>query len=116
MWIHSQKIRQHVTTLIISRSLVRLLIFLNSFFLHFFRFFHDTKYLLNKIKKYFTCCTGAAFLGPPGLGGDNRGFSPPLDNQSFLTGGGTGVVTVAIETSPLKENYFKIKINKMDGS
>lgn len=47
-----------------------------------------------------TCCVGGAFLGPPGLGGDNRGLSKPLDNQSFLTGGGTGVVTVAIDTSP----------------
>lgn len=43
---------------------------------------------------------GAAFLGPPGLGGDNLGLSNALPNQSFLTGGGTGVPTVAIETSP----------------
>lgn len=50
--------------------------------------------------RQITCCTGAAFLGPPGLGGDNRGFSMPPESQSFLTGGGTGVVTVAIETSP----------------
>lgn len=44
---------------------------------------------------------GAGRLGPPGLGGDKRGFSEPLCNQSFLTGGGTGVDTVAIETSPI---------------
>lgn len=44
---------------------------------------------------------GVVFLGPPGLGGDNRGLSSPLASQSFLTGGGTGVDTVAIETSPM---------------
>lgn len=47
-----------------------------------------------------TFCTGCALRGPPGLGGDSRGLSKPLDNQSFLTGGGTGVDTVAIDTSP----------------
>lgn len=62
------------------------------------------------MKLCFTCWTGAAFLGPPGLGGDSLGFSPPLDNQSFLTGGGTGVVTVAIETSPFKLNDSNILI------
>lgn len=50
----------------------------------------------------FTCCTGGAFLrGPPGLGGESLGFSP-VGSQSFLTGGGTGVENVAIETSPRK--------------
>jgi len=44
---------------------------------------------------------GAAFLGPPGLGGDRRGLSKPLASQSFFTGGGTGVETVAIDTSPM---------------
>lgn len=52
-----------------------------------------------------TCWIGAGFLGPPGLGGDNLGLSKPLDNQSFLTGGGTGVDTVAIDTSPERKNY-----------
>lgn len=46
------------------------------------------------------CCGGAVFLGPPGLGGDNRGLSLIPKNISFLTGGGTGVPTVAIDTSP----------------
>jgi hypothetical protein len=46
---------------------------------------------------------GAFFLGPPGLGGDNLGFSA-LANQSFFNGGGTGVDIVAIDTSP--ENPF----------
>lgn len=57
-------------------------------------------FLLNiKIIK-FTCCTGGAFLrGPPGLGGESLGFSP-VGSQSFLTGGGTGVENVAMETSP----------------
>ena len=39
-------------------------------------------------------------LGPPGDGGDNLGFSPDA-SQSFFTGGGTGVDTVAMETSPM---------------
>uniref|UniRef100_A0A2M3ZMA7 Putative collagen triple helix repeat protein n=1 Tax=Anopheles braziliensis TaxID=58242 RepID=A0A2M3ZMA7_9DIPT len=47
------------------------------------------------------CCCGAALRGPPGLGGDSRGLSRPLDSQSFFTGGGTGVVKVAIDTSPM---------------
>lgn len=50
-------------------------------------------------KKIPTCCCGAAFLGPPGLGGESLGLSG-VGNQSFLTGGGTGVENVAIETSP----------------
>jgi hypothetical protein len=37
--------------------------------------------------------------GPPGLGGESRGFSP-VGNQSFFTGGGSDVVNVAIVTSP----------------
>lgn len=45
---------------------------------------------------------GAGFLGPPGLGGDSRGLSKPLGNQSFLTGGGRGDDTVAMETSPIQ--------------
>lgn len=49
-----------------------------------------------------TCDVGAAFRGPPGLGGDNRGLSKAFPSQSFLTGGGIGVATVAIDTSPLK--------------
>lgn len=48
-----------------------------------------------------TCCVGGAFLGPPGLGGESRGLSMPLESQSFLTGGGIGVATVAIDTSPI---------------
>lgn len=47
-----------------------------------------------------TMAGGTAFRGPPGLGGDNFGLSSALDNQSFFTGGGTGVPTVAIDTSP----------------
>lgn len=47
-----------------------------------------------------TCAEGAVFLGPPGLGGDRRGLSKPLGNQSFFTGGGKGADTVAIDTSP----------------
>lgn len=46
-----------------------------------------------------TCCTGAFLRGPPGLGGESRGFSP-VGNQSFLTGAGSGVENVAIVTSP----------------
>lgn len=46
-----------------------------------------------------TCWVGAVFRGPPGLGGDRCG-SRPLGSQSFLTGGGNGDDTVAIETSP----------------
>lgn len=59
------------------------------------------------IQKYFlTCCTGAFFLGPPGLGGESLGFSP-VGNQSFLTGAGSGVVYVAIVTSPInRKNDF----------
>lgn len=60
-----------------------------------------------------TCCVGAAFLGPPGLGGDNRGLSSVFDNQSFLTGGGTGVVTVAIDTSPV-QIYKTKKMRKLE--
>lgn len=67
---------------------------------------------------FITCAdTGAARLGPPGLGGDNLGlFSNVPASQSFLTGGGTGVVTVAIDTSPendifLIENKKKIPIS-----
>lgn len=60
-----------------------------------------------------TCCTGAAFLGPPGLGGDSLGFSAPLDNQSFLTGGGTGVVTVAIDTSPTIKLQLELNISSI---
>lgn len=48
-----------------------------------------------------TWVIGAAFRGPPGLGGDNFGLSNALDSQSFFTGGGTGVPTVAIDTSPI---------------
>lgn len=55
-----------------------------------------------KIRGELTVVIGAAFLGPPGLGGDNFG-SNALDNHSLLTGGGTGVPTVAIDTSP---NHF----------
>lgn len=65
------------------------------------------QYKIRSERCNYTCWTGAAFLGPPGLGGDSLGFSPPLDSQSFLTGGGTGVVTVAIETSP--EKWFPVK-------
>uniref|UniRef100_A0A182U5E6 Uncharacterized protein n=1 Tax=Anopheles melas TaxID=34690 RepID=A0A182U5E6_9DIPT len=48
-----------------------------------------------------------ALRGPPGLGGDSRGLSRPLDNQSFFTGGGTGVEKVAIDTSPKMGNDNK---------
>lgn len=45
---------------------------------------------------------GAGRLVPgPGLGGERRGLSIPLASQSFLTGGGTGVLTVAMLTSPM---------------
>lgn len=44
---------------------------------------------------------GVGLRGPPGLGGDSLGLSIPLASQSFLTGGGTGVDTVAIDTSPM---------------
>lgn len=47
-----------------------------------------------------TCAVGVGLRGPPGLGGDNRGLSKPLGSQSFLTGGGNGADTVAMETSP----------------
>lgn len=62
----------------------------------------------------FTVVIGVVFLGPPGLGGDSFGLSNALDNQSFFTGGGTGVPTVAIDTSP--ENIwidiiFKFVVN-----
>lgn len=50
--------------------------------------------------KYITDAAGIGFLGPPGLGGDNLGL-PSVPSQSFLIGGGTGVVNVAIETSPI---------------
>lgn len=50
-------------------------------------------------KSNLTCCWGAAFLGPPGLGGESLGLSG-VGSQSFLTGAGSGVVNVAIETSP----------------
>lgn len=53
-----------------------------------------------------TCDVGAALRGPPGLGGDNLGLSNALESQSFLTGGGTGVPTVAIDTSPVHINRF----------
>jgi hypothetical protein len=49
---------------------------------------------------------GAAFLGPPGLVGESLTFSVAW-SQSFLTGGGTGVEKVAIETSPIQ---WKIQI------
>lgn len=55
------------------------------------------------IRRELTVVIGAAFLGPPGLGGDNFG-SNALDNHSLLTGGGTGVPTVAIDTSP--KHYY----------
>jgi hypothetical protein len=55
-----------------------------------------------------TCCCGAAFLGPPGLGGESLALSVAC-SQSFLTGGGTGVEKVAIETSPIQRN-IKITI------
>lgn len=58
-----------------------------------------------------TAVGGAAFRGPPGLGGDNFGLSNALDNQSFFTGGGTGVPTVAIDTSPnSQENKKRINL------
>lgn len=47
-----------------------------------------------------TAVIGTPFRGPPGLGGDSFGLSNAPDNQSFFTGGGTGVPTVAIDTSP----------------
>lgn len=47
-----------------------------------------------------TAAIAIVFRGPPGLGGDNFGLSNALDSQSFFTGGGTGVPTVAIDTSP----------------
>lgn len=47
-----------------------------------------------------TVVIGAAFLGPPGLGGDSFGLSMALDSQSFFTGGGKAEPTVAIDTSP----------------
>lgn len=50
-----------------------------------------------------TVVIGEALRGPPGLGGDNFGLSNALDSQSFFTGGGTGVPTVAIDTSPILE-------------
>lgn len=56
-----------------------------------------------------TCCWGAFFLGPPGLGGESLGLSKPLDSQSFFTGGGTGVENVAMDTSPT----FLINVNVM---
>lgn len=49
---------------------------------------------------FLTCAAGAGLRGPPGLGGDKRGLSNPLGNQSFFTGGGKGADTVAMETSP----------------
>lgn len=61
---------------------------------------------------YITCWTGAFFLGPPGLGGESLGFSP-VGNQSFFTGAGSGVVYVAIVTSPKRKvmrNHRNIKV------
>lgn len=57
-----------------------------------------------------TVVIGTPFRGPPGLGGDNFGLSNALDSQSFLTGGGTGVPTVANDTSPV----FIIQTKKKD--
>jgi hypothetical protein len=69
--------------------------------------FNKTEYLAKSLRRTFnflniTCDVGAFLRGPPGLGGDNLGFSP-LANQSFLSGGGTGVEIVAIDTSPEKK-------------
>lgn len=58
----------------------------------------------------FTVVIGAAFRGPPGLGGDNFGLSNALDSQSFFTGGGTGVPTVANDTSPICVKFQDISI------
>lgn len=63
---------------------------------------------------FITEVTGAALRGPPGDGGDNRGLSNALESQSFFTGGGTGVPTVAIDTSPVIRviEFFLLKILK----
>jgi len=48
-----------------------------------------------------TCAGGPGLpRAPPGLGGERRGLSKPLGSQSFLTGGGKGEDTVAMDTSP----------------
>lgn len=59
------------------------------------------------VRSELTVVIGVAFLGPPGLGGDNFGSNAP-DSHSLLTGGGTGVPTVAIDTSP--NQFIRTKI------
>lgn len=56
---------------------------------------------MSKFNGIHTVVIGVAFRGPPGLGGDSFGLSNALDSQSFFTGGGTGVPTVAIDISPI---------------
>ena len=59
---------------------------------------------------------GAGLRGPPGLGGDRRGLSKPLGSQSFLTGGGRGEETVAMETSPVGQSNKNLIYNTKFGA